>query len=384
MKKLTIIFLSLCIILITGCYVPDSNTETILGSNTKTIPVTRIELGAGFSKLESTYFIDDKDYTSTDSLVIEYVEATVYNGDTQLLYSDSVRESIKWVSDTPDLISVNVGFRYGDEVALDIKVNEGKWRDCIVYIHAESIDGTVKSDSIRVIVGTPTEAIQSLKIAQSGEEINSIIVSTNELPQTIDLQAYTYDDMLLPDSFLVSNVEWKTMDSEIVTVINEESIGGFIVSPKFELGKTGLTNIYAQTVDGKVQSQPIAFAHGNEYNKELLLKNFVGQYIINHLRYPTKTEEKTSSVWRGYIFRNFYRIYYRTSTDASEIEFSKTTFDGSNATVTGIINTFTEERLEIRFAFKMKLQCEQGSDFTSYKVLSAEYEKPDLLIVDYE
>ncbi len=358
--------------------------------------VTRIELTSKYSKLKEVYPIS-VGKVSSGIIELEGVCAKAYVENQELNHTEDLKKAVRWVSSAPDIISVSNGYvTSGSGLSLKVEVNKENMAEGIVELHAENFDGSVKSEPVKVVIGAPVEAITRLSLETSSASKSDDVVKFESEKKSgkriknnvLYLKAFTFADEPFKNADFEKQINWVSGDPEVAVVASTKTPYSGSLAVNLELKSEGVTEIYAETKDGKVQSESITIAFGNQYNKEALASNFAVSYILDHLRYKTKTSDylpTRMTTRKRFIFNGvFARAHYTNYTDSSTVESREVTFNGDEVKITGMIDTYTEERNEIRFSFAMILKCVPDKNYTSYEIISAKYERPELIVEEVD
>lgn len=386
--RLSVFVPVVCLLFLAAC--------DLTGEETVNLSVTRIELIGSYSEeLQDVYFLSSKP-TFSETFDLEKVCAKAYVENQEMDNPVDIKKAIRWVSSAPDVISVSKGTATSKGLSLKVEINEANVVDGIYEIHAENFDGSVKSEPVKVVLGVPVEAVTrlSLKTSSSSESSDVIKFESEKNPNkriknnVLYLEAYTFADEPFKNKDFEKQINWVSGDSEVAVVSSVKSTYNGKLEVNLELKNEGMTEIYAETKDGKVQSESIKIAYGNQFNKESLASNFAVSYILDHLRYKLKTSDylpKSMYAHKGFIFDGVYgRVHYANYTDSSTVESREVTFNGDEVKITGMIDTYTEERNAIRFSFAMILKCVPDKNYTSYDIISAKYERPELIVEEID
>lgn len=378
----------ICLLFLTAC--------DLTGEETVDLSVTRIELTGSYSEeLQDVYFLSSKP-TFSETFDLEKVCAKAYIENQEMDNPVDIKKAIQWVSSAPDVISVSKGTATSKGLSLKVEINEANVVDGIYEIHAENFDGSVKSEPVKVVVGVPVEAITrlSLRPPYSSESSDVIKFESEKNPSkriknnALYLEAFTFADEQFKNKDYEKQINWISGDSDVAVVSSTKSAYNGKLEVNLELKNEGITEIYAETKDGRVRSESITIAYGNQFNKEALASNFAVSYILDHLRYKTKKSDylpRSMTTRKRFVFDGIYaRVHYASRTDSSKVESREVTFNGDEVKITGMIDTYTEERNEIRFSFAMILKCNPDENYTSYEIISAKYERPELIVEEID
>lgn len=378
----------LCLFFLAAC--------DLTGEEMADFSVTRIELTSKYSKLKEVYPIS-VGKVSSGIIELEGVCAKAYVENQELNHTEDLKKAVRWVSSAPDIISVSNGYvTSGSGLSLKVEVNKENMAEGIVELHAENFDGSVKSEPVKVVIGAPVEAITRLSLETSSASKSDDVVKFESEKKSgkriknnvLYLKAFTFADEPFKNADFEKQINWVSGDPEVAVVASTKTPYSGSLAVNLELKSEGVTEIYAETKDGKVQSESITIAFGNQYNKEALASNFAVSYILDHLRYKTKTSDylpTRMTTRKRFIFNGvFARAHYTNYTDSSTVESREVTFNGDEVKITGMIDTYTEERNEIRFSFAMILKCVPDKNYTSYEIISAKYERPELIVEEVD
>ena len=225
--------------------------------------------------------------------------------------------------------------------------------------------------------------IEELRL--STEILNYEILTNQTLPDKIYVSAKTGE----PNSYGIRNnycgesniaqlIHWVSTNEE-VAIVSNGSDTSFFVYLNFETTGEGETEIYAETIDGRIKSEVIKIRYGNQYNKNATAIYDTGKHIISRLKYPTKTTTRIVQD-RDPFFFNYKnrRVYtYENDTESSYVNVNTVDILESKAIVKGEVNTFSAGGGNAVCGYIIELQY--NDDFTSYTILSEKYDVPELL-----
>lgn len=336
--------------------------------------------------------------SQTDTMYLDYdadvkekartLSLKAYTYEDEEFKSKGVEKHIRWVSSNPEIVSISPAKKTAFDLTVQAIVtlnNEG-----IAELYAETDDGRVKSEPIKVVVGAPTEAIKKLSLGTSSQSDTIQFDSApNEqnLEKILSLKAYSFEDELFKNKGVEKHIRWVSSDPDIISVSPVQNVAfGFSAHTALRLKQEGIVELYAETDDGRVRSNRITVAYGNQFNKEFLATDFAAKYVLDHLRYKTKVSEyNLTDLWitkTFFIKGNQLKLGYSKFSDTSTVETKKTTINGDEVTVTGIVETYTETFSSIRFSFAVRFRYIPNSNYTSYELVSANYELPEYIIRD--
>ena len=382
-----------CLLMLSACESLSSQEK----NNLKDYSVTKIELATSrySGKVDDVIFLSSNPKPSEISN-LEKIYATAYADKNILNRETGLEKAIRWVISDTDVVSVSSGTLVykGDKLKLKVNIKESVVADGVYEIHAENFDGSVKSKSIKVVIGFPIEALTRLSLNSS---VSYSIVDTLKVESGVEatqaekmlyLKALTFNDKAFQVDFN-NNIRWVSSDPDVISVESEGNAEmDTVVSARLDFKKEGVVEIYAETNDGRVQSNSITIAYGNQFNKEVLATDFAAKYVLDHLRYKTKDSGYLLTDLRHrktfFMNGNTMKIGYSKFTDTSTVETTSTVFSDDEATIKGIIETYTESFSNIRFSFAIKIKCIPDSKYTSYEIISTNYEMPEYIIKDVD
>ncbi len=386
-QKLVVVILlsSLLLIMVAGC-----SSSRVEKDKKPVIEVTEVELvGIGSSDYHFT-----NSNKSVDN-ILSLVRARAYSGDRPIKESEGLSKLIRWVSSDPTKISVAVEKKY--TTSDEVRLRAGIAQDArgIYTIHAESLDGSLKSKPVTVIVDNPLEAIQKVDISYRGLDFygyskreESTLISSEAAKYDAEffamkIQSFANKELKTLDD--VNDIIWVSSDPSVISVVTEIDSNN-VAKGHIQLHKEGVVDIYAETKDGRVKSNSVRLTYGNFYQKESLAARFASNYVLNLLRYKTAASDYKMSDINAKSISMFnmaeynVRMGYQNYADSSFVETREVVFEDDTVKILGIIDTFREDYNKVRFSFALKLKVRPGTDYGSYDVLESVYEFPELII----
>ena len=158
-------------------------------------------------------------------------------------------DDVKFVSENPKVATIEYT-KGGLTTTLPYKINGISAGE--TYVYASSVDGSVVSEKIKVIVKGSGENITNMAFADASEV--TVKVGQDSDVGTLNVTVNNTWDFSQEDVAFVSE------DPAIATITREENPYGKTVHYKIHGNKPGKTNVYAQSSDGKVSSDKISVA----------------------------------------------------------------------------------------------------------------------------
>ena len=192
----------ICLLTLSACSSSAGNLEGL--------PVTGIELGSSHSNgIKDVYSFSSKP-TYSEISELEKIYANAYANEELLSKDSGLEKAIRWVSSDPEVISVSNGYiaYKGDKLPLKVKINKTNTEEGIYEIYAENFDGSVKSDSVKIMIGSSDAVdskkstggsnskeadLASIKILEFNSKIqeNYEILTGKDFKETMMINAYT-------------------------------------------------------------------------------------------------------------------------------------------------------------------------------------------------
>ena len=384
----------ICLLTLSACSSSAGNLEGL--------PVTGIELGSSHSNgIKDVYSFSSKP-TYSEISELEKIYANAYANEELLSKDSGLEKAIRWVSSDPEVISVSNGYiaYKGDKLPLKVKINKTNTEEGIYEIYAENFDGSVKSDSVKIMIGSSDAVdskkstggsnskeadLASIKILEFNSKIqeNYEILTGKDFKETMMINAYTgtnknYKDKYAGTSDLPELIR-AVSTNEAVAVSSIEMVLSKFAYLRVELVGEGETEIYVETIDGRYKTQSFKVTHGNKYNKEAAVIYDSGKHIISMLKYPTKTTTKITDERDPWFYNSRNkRVYtYKDDKESSYVEVTTTDISELNATVKGEVKTFSSTGMDVVCKFILELRY--NSDFTAYTIVSEKYDIPEII-----
>ena len=174
-------------------------------------------------------------------------------------------DDVKFVSENPKVATIEYT-KGGLTTTLPYKINGISAGE--TYVYASSVDGSVVSEKIKVIVKGSGENITNMAFADISEV--TVKVGQDSNVGTLNVTVNNKFDFSKEDVVFVSEAP------EIATITREEKSSGNTVHYKIHGIKPGKTTVYAQSSDGKVSSDKISVRLRNRSvlkQLALILKN---------------------------------------------------------------------------------------------------------------
>ena len=380
---------------------------SVFGAKKK--PVTKIVLDRAYpGELKDMYYFDSNRFRSI-RIELNNIRAKVYNGEEELVIgSDIKKKQIEWMSSDPEAFSVSRGFTIGKIDGIPLEVKRSK--NGIYEIWAQTSDGSVKSQTITIVIGSQameTIVFTEADIQKAMDSLTSIDFLFPEEIFVFSGQTFTqaptlflrqggrnyYKGYVRPDKL----VHWISTNEAVATVVGK-AYNAFDYYNLYEMNvtlhKEGIAEIYAETLDGRLQSEKFAIIYGNKNNKKGVVVYDVGKYVLSRLKYPTKTTTKIAYERDPFWWENTFmmdkdtawwkeeyksrRVYtYKNDVDSSYVEVDTVEISNLNVTVKGTIQTFSSGGTDTVCGFILKLKY--NNDFTKATVTSEKYDVPEVI-----
>jgi len=176
-------------------------------------------------------------------------------------------------------------------------------------------------------------------------------------------------------------VRWVSTDEAVATVAGRNGTLKHVYYADVTLHEEGVVEIYAETIDGRLQSDKITIIYGNTNNKEGVAIYDTGRYILSRVKYPTKTTTRIASDRDPFFWEWSYknrRVYtYQNQEDSSYVDVDTVDISGRNVTVRGAVKTFSSGGMDVTCGFVLKMKY--NSDFTKATVTSEKYDVPEII-----
>lgn len=173
-------------------------------------------------------------------------------------------------------------------------------------------------------------------------------------------------------------VRWVSTNENVITVHGKPNTFSTILL-RFEIVGEGETEIYAETVDGRLKSEILKFTVDDRYRQNEVATYDTGKYIITRIKYPSKNstviDESKDPFFLQYRNRRIYA--YKNITDSSYVHVDSVEINGTTAKTKGEIHTFASGGANAVCGFILELKYNE--DFTSYTVISEKYDIPELI-----
>lgn len=262
----------------------------------------------------------------------------------------------------------------------------------VVDLFCATADGKLVSEPIQVKV------VQNME--QYDADKHSSTITKIDLKQTDNiwlksgstsyLIAGVSYEALFPQDYRF--IEFMSSDPSVATVALDERTENTLryyqtnppLTAKITIHKDGQAQIYAQTKDGKIKSEPVMLMVGNQYNAEQIARTDVEKYVFERLKYPRITSRELQEGKDAYVNNHFFpwqdkKTYtYKDHTEYSKVTIRNLKTDGRLVNADGGISTFNASGIPVNCTFKLQLQYQE--DWKQYQVKSAVFSDPDLIV----
>jgi len=284
-----------------------------------------------------------------------------------------IKKAVRWVSSKPDVLSVSAGAVTYDgqmwlEAALDEKIAADGEAVGVYEIYAENFDGSVRSDSIKIVIGFPKNLFDITDIAKlelSDRKVNYEVLLGEEFAERVFVKAYVLlDEKKVPygGGDLEGAVRWVSTDETVAVASNGDSWDDYVYLQLAFIGE-GETEVYAETLDGKIKSDPITVYYGNQRAAQRKIRSTVtsdvSRLVVSRLKYSHKLADGNS-----------VRVYPWTTPTTLDIS-------GQTATATGRILAPNASGMEVYCGYTIKLKY--NDDFTKYTIVAEYYDVPEVI-----
>ena len=368
--------------------------------------ITKIELGSSDEKgIQKGYYISVPIKFSEET-EIKKIYAQAYIDETVLDKDGGLEKAVRWVSSAPDAIEVSRGqVSYkGDKVPLKIKVNKKAIKENDEFeIYAENFDGSVKSDTIKIIATadntagsqTPEDDLASIKLFKSvsSPQESYVALTDREFKNTFSFYVYTdksgeYKNSYRGKTNLTELIRCVSTDEKVVKVKTAVSTLSYSILFELEITGEGEAEIYFETIDGRIKSESVMIVSGNKYAKEAAATFHAGVHILSKVKYPTKNTNQIKHDRDPWFFENWgfkgmgpnsgRRIYvYSKNSESSSVGVNTVEINGLNVTIKGDVKTFSSGGMGVTCNYILDLLYNE--EFTEYTVISEKYDVPEII-----
>jgi hypothetical protein len=300
--------------------------------------------------------------------------------------NDDAQQKIEWVSTNPAVAIVSNKERNSYELDYIVKADIKMLSEGTTEIYAKTTDGSVESGRVKVICGLRTIKEQTTPYDKSPiaklelSKIGDIIVKSGKEPSALSVKLSTANG-LYKNHDAIEKIKWVSTCPEVAEVSSKTPEGyslDYSVNAKITMHSEGITEIYAQTVDGSIVSNTVKLIYGNKFNIEDTVDYDVANYIAKKLKYPTQTSKELYKARPSYVMKDRTVFVYQDNTRGSNVKVTETTINGKTVKAKGMIHTFTENGMDAQCNFSLEL--EYNDDFTESKIISETYGAPELIL----
>lgn len=303
---------------------------------------------------------------------------------------DDAAQLVEWVSTNPEVATISAKARTDYEANYVLRAEVELHAKGTAELYARTVDGSVESDHIKLMYGkrvvkeqtTPYDEspIRELKLSKDG----TMKVQSGKEPSVLSVEILT-ENGRYKNVDAVERIQWVSTNPEVAEVTSKEPGDydpDYKVKAEFAMLSEGITEVYAQTLDGEVVSDPVKILYGNRFDKEKTIDYDVATYIAQRLKYPTQTSREIRKVRPSYIMKNRTVFVYSDHTRGSEVQVNELSIDGHMVKAEGMIDTFNENGMKTKCNFSLQLEYNDG--FTEYRVISQQYGAPELILPESE
>ena len=254
----------------------------------------------------------------------------------------------------------------------------------LVFLTGCELTSDIRSHSASESDVKITSEISNLKLSIPESDPNIFLLSGEKYNKMIWVNVYQTDKTGKEKDFSDKNtnlgemIKWVSTNENVATVSNG-TVGRFFVYLNVNPVGEGITEIYAQTIDGKIKSDVFTLNYGNKYNWEATVTHDMGIYLLSRLKYPTKTEKVIKQDRDPWYFNyRKRRIYvYKELKESSYVDIKQVDWKDKNVTIKGEINTFSSGGGNAICGFIVELKY--NDDLTQYQIITEKYDAPELI-----